>query len=433
MSMKRAILEAWFNSGNGGSGGGAVDSVNGKTGNVVLNANDVGAASRSYAMPDMAKDEGKRLNDVFASFNEMAAAYSTGDFSKINVGDYWEMTLNGQFRDYGNYTLPEGATYYNDTACTDAAGTATANTAVSSVNDEYDYCEVKISGVTKYCKIADCLKYEVRTLNNAKLEMQVGGIDQYWKYGDSGTIANGTHHLAMVARDCLPVSMKMRPSNSRWTDIQTKDFTVKNVTGTYSLTDTAGKIRYIRDNGRLLTYNTHYTVSGTSITLKAAAAVTAGDTLTIEYTDNDAPWLHCAVYKTLNDEEYGIAALVKAADPEFWQHCHNMRITLETVTPASSWSYIWADRGKVFLPMESEVWDNNIFGHSLSYTYRPQMPIFASQKYRCKGIGYHASRASWWEGSFDSLINACYVYSNGYASYTYARFALGVAPSFCVI
>lgn len=80
---------------------------------------------------DFARFDGKRLNDVFADADALHAAIAEGDFSKIHVGDYWEITLNGTYRDYGVFMLPAGSKYYSDANCTDEVGTTDADANVA--------------------------------------------------------------------------------------------------------------------------------------------------------------------------------------------------------------------------------------------------------------------------------------------------------------
>lgn len=379
---------------------------------------------------DLDKYVGKKLNDVFADADALYAAYHSGNFANINVGDYWRITLNGEFWDYGNYTLIAGNKYYSDTACTDEAGTVDANTVVSSVNDANDYCEVKIGGTTRYCKIEDCLLYNVRTLNNAIMDWEVGGCNPYWGYGDSGDLANKTNHIVGFTRDGLPTTLKMRASNNRWANAEKETFEVTSATGTYTLTDTTKKIRAVRDNGRLLTYNTHYTVASGAVTLKSAAAVSVGDTLSIEYTDTDDVWAGMALNKTLNDTDHGVLRLIQQADAKLYSHIANMRLYSAAVSVANAWSGLWADRQKLFLPLETEIWGENLYGHATDATFRPQLPLFTSQKHRVKGAGNGASRTHWWCGSAYSLTSVCAVHNNGHAYSNSAYHAYAVPLGF---
>lgn len=180
----------------------------------------------------------------------------------------------------------------------------------------------------------------------------------------------------------------------------------------------------------MLTYNTHYTVASGAVTLKSAAAVAVGDTLSIEYTDTDDVWAGMALNKTLNDPDHGVLRLIQQADAKLYSHIANMRLYGETATVANSWDGVWMDRQKLFLPLESEIWGENIYGHATNSTFRPQLPLFTSQKHRVKGAGNGASRTRWWCGSASSLTNVCNVYNNGFASAANAYYAAAVPLGF---
>lgn len=101
--------------------------------------------------------DGRDLSTVFASAEELHNAVAAGDFSKINIGDYWPITLNG------NYT--------------------------------------------------DCGESTTKTLSNAVVKMEVAGIDTYLNYGNTAITA---HHLVMCSRDLLPNTTKWRKENTTW-------------------------------------------------------------------------------------------------------------------------------------------------------------------------------------------------------------------------
>ena len=111
----------------------------------------------SEMMPKNYAYEGKDLSTVFTDAAALHAAVVAGDFSKINVGDYWPITLNG------NYT--------------------------------------------------DCGESTTKTFSNAVVKLEVAGIDTYLNYGDT---AITTHHLVMCSRDLLPNTTKWRKENTTW-------------------------------------------------------------------------------------------------------------------------------------------------------------------------------------------------------------------------
>lgn len=366
---------------------------------------------------DFSRFDGKKLNDVFADADALHAAIEAGDFSKIHVGDYWEITLNGTYRDYGVFMLPAGSKYYSDANCTDEVGTtdADANVALESNTDS---CSFRVSGTTRYCKIGDATQhYAEQTLSNSVLRCEVAGINPYYCYGDSGDLSGKKNHVCFVTKDGFGKTIAMRPANVRWVDEQEESFEVESTTGTFTLSDNSKKIRSVRINGALKTYNTHYTVSGVAVTLKAAAGASVGDTLTIQYTDDDVCWNGSNIKKTFNDEDYGIAKLMKTADAKLFSHLTDMRIYQETLPVTGTFGTAWANRGKLFLPLESEVWGEVVYGHANNACFRPQLPIFTDGTRRYKGVSNGSGRTYWWGGSFNSTTNACIVYFNGVADY----------------
>lgn len=101
--------------------------------------------------------EGRDLSTVFASAQELRNAVAAGDFSRIHVGDYWPVVLNGNYTDCGE-------------------------------------------GVTK-------------TLSSASVKLEVAGINTYMNYGDVGI---SVPHLLFCSRDCLPNTTKWRSADTTW-------------------------------------------------------------------------------------------------------------------------------------------------------------------------------------------------------------------------
>jgi hypothetical protein len=168
----------------------------------------------------------------FGDADELWAALAQEDYSHIRIGDYWPVTLNGDYWDYGNNTVPAGTTYYTDTACTTEAGTTEAAYATSAIDDNTipggakPYCEFKISGVKYYCKLTDCLDHVVKTLSNALMVFEAMP-NVYWRYGDSGAqnFKSGRPHILFSARDGLPHTLKMRKGNEIWEGTHIAEFT----------------------------------------------------------------------------------------------------------------------------------------------------------------------------------------------------------------
>lgn len=272
-----------------------------------------------------------------------------------------------------------------------------------------------------------------QTLSNSLLRCEVAGINPYYCCGDSGDLSGKKNHVCFITKDGFGKTIQMRPANVRWVDEQEESFEVESTTGTFALSDNTKKIRSVRINGAFKTYNTHYTVSGVAVTLKAAAGASVGDTLTIQYTDDDVCWNGSNIKKTFNDEDYGIAKLMKTADAKLFSHLTDMRIYNETLPVTGTFGTAWSNRGKLFLPLESEVWGEVIYGHAANVAFRPQLPIFTDGTRRYKGVSNGNGRTYWWVGSFDSTTYACIVYVSGSASYTNANASFAAPLGFVVI
>ena len=99
---------------------------------------------------------GRDLSQMFTAA-ELHQKVSSGDFSGIQNGDYWPITLSGIFKDYASS--------------------------------------------------------KTKTLNNAVFKLEAN-INVYINYSDT-TIAN---HILFCSRDLIPITLQMRSSNSTWYD-----------------------------------------------------------------------------------------------------------------------------------------------------------------------------------------------------------------------
>lgn len=102
--------------------------------------------------------EGRNLKEIFGTFAAMNAALASGDWSGIQDGDYWPITVSGTFKDYA----------------------ANANKTI-----------------------------------NALFKMEAN-INVYMGYGDSGQLADRKDHILWVGRDATPMTLQMRSENSTW-------------------------------------------------------------------------------------------------------------------------------------------------------------------------------------------------------------------------
>lgn len=399
------------------------------------------------ATPDNYALNGTDLKTVFADADALYDAYSAEDYSRIHVGDYWPVTLNGEYWDYGDYTCPSGVKYYSDDAMTTEAGTTESSYDVSCVGDAQlpyslkPYCTIKISNVTYYVSRDDCLDHRVRTLSNAQMYFVVGGINQYWRYGDSGAdnFQNGRPHLVLEARDGLPHTLKMRKQNEAWEGTHIAEFTGDGTTAEFTINGTVGTIGYVWVAGVRKAYNTDYTYGSNKITFKAGKIPAADAKIEVEWMDGKTPWTGSAIYHTFNDPDHGIIALIRAADEKLYNHMYKgpngtgMRYYGETRTKTNQQSGTWENRGILFLPTEDEIWDRLIFSTGASASVNQQQwPIYGNGGRRqfAKGAGNGASRTYVWCASSNSVASFTSVGSNGNPSYNGAGDAIAAAPCF---
>lgn len=207
-----------------------------------------------------------------------------------------------------------------------------------------------------------------KTLTNAVVIHEIAAINPYINYGDTALTKN---HLLMVSRDCLPNTAKWRSAADAW----------------YDETQTN-------------------------------------------------PFRGSHLYQTLNASD-GIISLVEQTD--IGKHIYTgpngagMRFMGEVkakgATEATTWE--WIDRGKLFLPTEREIWDQDVWSE---HTWGGggnclQWPIFAgSRRHIMKGLGNGGSRYGYWSSSSmaGSAVGACFAFGNGTANNAGAAYALGV-------
>ena len=404
-----------------------------------------GAASsepHNYAL------DGVDLSTVFADADALYDAYSQEDYSKIHIGDYWPVTLNGTYRDYGKLTAPAGTTYYSDEALTSAAGTLDEDAEATGVQNtnlpgcHEAYCTIKVGSATHYVAWTDCLDYQERTLSNAVMLFEVAGINQYWRYGDSGLngFHNGAPHLVLSPRDGLPHTLKMRKLNEVWEGQHIDTFTGDGTTAEFTLSGTAGTLGYVFVAGARKTYNTDYTFGSNKVTFKSGKIPANGAIIQIEWMDDKTPWTGSALYRTFNDPDHGILPLIQAADAKLYAHIHmgpngkGMRYMGETRNKTNQQGYAWEDRGVLFLPTEDEIWGRPIYSASnmAGVAHQLQWPIYAGggRRHFAKGAGNAASRNYVWSASSNSVTGFAAVYGSGFANCSYAAAAFVAAPAF---
>ena len=239
----------------------------------------------------------------FASPASMHDAVASGDYKWTRTGDFWPITLNGTVHDYATNTD--------------------------------------------------------KNLANAAFKMEIAGIEVYNRYGDSGDIADGKHHLLMCSRDLLPWTLQYRSENATWYD-------------------TAATNPYL---GSHLYQTINNPTNGVLPRLLASE-------------------LGAYVYAGAENKGMRFLGEVKAA----------------SATTATSLA--WMGRGRLFLPTEREVWGQDVWSeHGFGGGAAVQWPLFAGTlKHIQKGLGEGGSRYAWWGQSScaGSAANFCCVTATGY-------------------
>lgn len=399
--------------------------------------------TKANAEPHNYAFDGVDLSTIFADADALYVAYHAEDYSHIHVGDYWPVTLNGTYRDYGQMTAPAGIKYYSDAALTTEVGTTTANyTAEGVLNTNIPgcheaYCSIKISNVTYYVAWDDCLDYLERTLSNAIMKFEIVDINPYWRYGDSGDLTGNLPHLCLQSRDGLPHTLKMRKLNEVWENQHVDTFTGDGTQSVFTLSGTVGTIGYVFVNGTKKTYNTHYTYAENKVTFKSGQIPANGDVVKIEWCEGYTPWNGSALYRTFNDPDYGIIKLIQTADAKLYSHIYKgagnngMRYRGEARTKTNTTDSVWTYRGRLFLPEEDEVWGRRIFGNTNGYSQQQQWALYRSgRRHFSKGAGNGASRNSVWCASSNSVTTFTLVATAGIPTAYYAVTSSVGAPCF---
>lgn len=155
---------------------------------------------------------GNDLSEEFSTAEALHTAIAAGDFSKIHIGDYFPVTLNGNYKDFARFTVPSGTTYYTDAALTTEGGTTEAD-----LEGEYQSAtaiKFKVSGTDVYASISDCTAGFTKSMN-ANVKLEVAAINPYLRFGDTELTAQ---HVLLCSRDCLPPTLQYRCNNSVWHD-----------------------------------------------------------------------------------------------------------------------------------------------------------------------------------------------------------------------
>ena len=311
------------------------------------------------AVPAVEGYGGNDLSEEFESAAALHTAIAAGDFSKIHIGDYFPVTLNGSYKDFARFTVPTGTTYYTDAALSTEGGTTEAD-----LEGEYQSAtaiKFKVSGTDVYAAIGDCLPGFVKSMN-AAVKLEVAAINPYLRFGDTELTAQ---HILLCSRDCLPPTLQMRCNNSVWYN-------------------TAAVNPWL---GTAL-YETLNNSENGIISLLEATAI--------------GPY----VFKGPNNK--GMRAMLPtmaagAGSPTNWAWSDRGRLFLPTEREVYG-APAWANAG----------------GYEAGSLYN-QWPIFAGTgRHIIKGAGDGGGRSYWWLESATSATNFAFVTGTGYAYSSYA-------------
>ena len=312
------------------------------------------------AVPAVEGYGGNDLSEEFENAAALHAAIAAGDFSKIRIGDYWPITLNGNYTDFARYTVPSGVTYYSDAALTTEVGTTEAE-----AEGEYQSAtaiKFKVSGADCYCAIADAVQGYQKSMN-AAVKLEVAAINPYLRHGDTELTAQ---HILLCSRDCLPPTLQYRCNNSVWYDT-----TQVNPWRGSALWETLNNA----DNG----------------IIKLLEATSIG----------------AYVFKGPNNK--GMRAMLAtmaagAGSPTSWAWTDRGRLFLPTEREAYG-APAWGNAG----------------GYEAGNLYN-QWPIFAgSSRHLIKGAGDGGGRSNWWLETANSATNFAFAATGNANDYTAAN------------
>lgn len=305
--------------------------------------------------------EGYGGKDLSEEFENAAAFHAA-----VAAGDFSKIRIGDCFPISLSGTYRDYARFTvpsGTTYYTDAALTTEGGTTEEAYQGEYQSAtavKFTVSGTDAYAAIGDCQAGFLKSMNET-VKMEVAAINPYLRMGDTELTAQ---HVLLVSRDCLANTIQMRCNNSVWYD-----------------------------------------------------------------TTKTNPWLGSAAYETLNNATDGIVKLVEASVLGSYifggPNGKGMRALLATMAAGagSPTSWAWADRGKLFLPEEREVYGAPVW-QTASYeagNLYNQWPIFAgSARHIMKGSGNGGGRCYWWLETATGATRFARVDSGGDAAGDYA-------------
>lgn len=391
--------------------------------------NDFIEKTRGYSFSN-GRGPGKRLNDYFNNDSELLGeVIRSGDFSKINVGDYWETPLAGTFSLHGTYVARADTTLYDDPDLTTVYGLLENQHNVVPDATQNKSALIRLTPtVSKYCSWNRCDPAE-KTLGERQhpydpldpiiVRCYVGAINPRLYYGNRmTTISYGVNHVLFYMPDVVLVDRMLRDA-STWENMTTATKTVEYPTDWHiPLANTVVAVYTVRLNGVTLTENTDYTVTvftdphhhqWTRVNLQAAAGAVAGDTLTIDYALDGTAWNHTAIYNTLNANDGLIHAF---ADDRFAGSIWNQEILQPSVF--GNGELQWVNRGKLFIPTETETFGTFLKCSDGAECFLPQFECFIGSMRMTRIFDdFTHNPTSNWLSSFASKKTACCVNMDG--------------------
>ena len=252
--------------------------------------------------------------------------------------------------------------------------------------------------------------------NGRVVKSCVGGIDTYYKYGDTAV----GHHIDFISRDLWPTTTTMNPVNFNNGVIPVETRSGDGTTTAFILTKTMAGISTITIGG---VATTDYTYNSTTFTVTFTTAPASGtNNIVVTGTGSEHPWLASNAYAFLNSLQTHVPNST-GANPAIVQvdytstGVYNFIPTALKNVIVEKRLYIpkrysasevittdnaggWTNVGKLWLPFEMEITGCQVWG-DIKYGLMGmvQYPIFANNMNRLKGLGDGGSRNNWWSAS----------------------------------
>lgn len=251
------------------------------------------------------------------------------------------------------------------------------------------------------------------TTNNITIKSCIGGIDTYYRYGDT----TFGHHIDFISRDCWPNTVKMNLANYNNGLIPVEKLSGDGTTTEFVLTKHMDAVDNITVGGEAVTGFTYDFATATVAFDEAPASGT--DNIVVTGAGTQHPWLASNLYAYLNSLAMQVPngtgfnpdiTQVDYTQSGVWYYLPDSlknvivekRILLPTRYSAtaalnSDNSWAWANVGKLWIPSEVEITGCPIWGDKgCGAGGFVQYPVFSCSMNRVKGLGNGGSRSLWW-------------------------------------